>query len=460
MLFNSFEFIFLFLPVSAIGFHLLQLWRQNVLARDWLIACSLLFYSWGNPRNLPVLLVSIGFNYAVTRRMGDLTSNSSLGDQRRKNFLVAGVVSNILFLSYFKYLSHLPLGISFFTLMQIMYLVDCYEGVLRPNTLREHALLVSFFPTVSMGPILRPKDMMPQLRNSHAVGVTTDLLAGAILLFSMGLFKKVVIAESFARIADAGYSSPLTLSMVEGWATSVSYSLQLYYDFSGYSDMAVAVALFLGLRIPINFNSPYQARSIVDFWRRWHISLSNFITTYVYTPIVRSFKQLTFEKAMWATFMSMMIIGIWHGSKWNFAIFGALHGIGLVVNHCWKKAKAKLPDGAAWVLTFAYVNLTFIFFRASTLSDAIVVVRSLFDVKTSMMSTTTFQLAISSSDMKELILPILLGTAMVFLKKNSNQIVKDFRPTWQNLSLGIFAMLVSLIYLNSSTAKEFIYRDF
>ena len=300
---------------------------------------------------------------------------------------------------------------------------------------------------------------MPQLRNFSPNGVSADQFARAILLFSMGLFKKVVIADAFARIADSGYSSAATLSMVEGWITSISYSLQLYYDFGGYSDMAVAAALFLGIQIPINFNSPYQARSIIDFWRRWHISLSNFITIYLYTPIVRSFKELTFEKAMWATFVSMVIVGIWHGSKWNFVIFGALHGIGLVVNHCWKKAKGKLPDILAWVLTFAYINFTLIFFRAPTFTDAMMVVRSIFGMN-SITSTATFQLTISSSDMKELVFPGLLGVAVIFLTKNSNQIVKEFQPSRWNLTWATLAAVVSLIYLNSNMAREFIYFDF
>lgn len=453
MLFSSFEFIFLFLPCAAIGFHLLRRVGRDSLALDWLIICSLFFYTWSIPNNLPILLASLLFNYAVARMMGEVGSHPIT---RRKHLLIAGVAVNLLFLSYYKYLSYLPLGISFFTLMQVMYLVDCYEGMIARSTLREHALFVSFFPVVLMGPILRAKDTLSQFRERSAIGVSADQLANAILLFCMGLFKKVVIADSFARIADAGYASPATLSMLEGWVCSISYSMQLYYDFSGYSDMAVAAALVLGINIPINFNSPYHARSIVDFWKRWHISLSNFITTYLYTPIVRSFKKLTFAKAMWATFISMVIVGIWHGSGWNFLIFGALHGIGLVVNQYRKKAKKKLPDLAAWVLTLLYINFAFIFFRAHTFPDALEVLYSLVNLN-SISSTVTLGLA----DLQlEIIIPVILGIGIIFSKKNSNQVIKEFQPNWKSLLWATATMLVSLIYLNSNMAKEFLYFDF
>ena len=433
---------------------------QRNLGLDWLIICSLFFYTWGNPKNLPILLASLLFNYLITRSMGAMPTIIGITPSpQRKYIFIAGILANLLFLSYYKYLSILPLGISFFTLMQIMYLVDCYEGMIAPNNLREHALLVSFFPTVTMGPILRTKEILSQFKNIAIQNVSSDQIARAILLFTMGLFKKAVIADNFARIADAGYASPETLSMFEGWLCSISYSFQLYYDFSGYSDMAIASALLLGINIPINFNSPYQARSIVDFWRRWHITLSNFITTYLYTPIVRSYKKLTFEKAMWATLISMLIAGLWHGAGWGFIIFGALHGIGLVVNQYRKKRKKKLPDLLAWLLTFIYINFAFIFFRAHSLPDALEVLHSLVNLN-SIISMETLKLTIHGSEMQEMTPPLVLGFIMIFFKRNANQIVQDFQPTAKNLIWTSLAMVVSLIYLNSNIGKEFLYLDF
>ena len=357
--FNSFEFIFLFLPCVLIGFHLLKKSSNSNYSHYWLIISSLFFYSWGNLSNLPILLSSLVFNYTIAQFIGSMDTQSSLRPRNlsRKFFLILGIVLNVLFLSYYKYFSYLPLGISFFTIMQIMYLVDCYEGMLKPNTLREHALVVSFFPTVTMGPILRVKNVLTQFRETVNKGISPEQLAPSIVLFSIGLFKKVVIADSFAIIADIGYASASTLSTVMAWVISLSYTMQLYYDFSGYSDMAIAIAMALGIKIPINFNSPYKSKSVVEFWQRWHISLTTIITTYVYTPIVRSFKKITFKKAMLATLISMLIVGVWHGSTINFVIFGFLHGVAMVVNHYWqKKTKIKLPNFLAWFLTFIYIN--------------------------------------------------------------------------------------------------------
>jgi len=454
MLFNSFGFIFVFLPVAVLGFHLLRELGQHRAASDWLIACSLFFYAWGNPNDLPILLGSVLFNYGVARWMG---AGAGPQDTRRKSILAVGIAANLALLVYFKARGPLPLGISFWTLVQVMYLVDCYEGMVKPSNLREHALFATFFPVVSMGPMLRAKDTLAQLRAPSALGF--EQLAPAILLFCLGLFKKVVIADSFARLADAGYASPAALSLAEGWIASLSYCLQLYYDFSGYSDMAMAAALALGIRIPANFNDPYQARSIVDFWRRWHITLSSFITTYLYTPMVRAMGKVTFAKAMIATFAAMVIAGLWHGSSWGFLVFGALHGLGLVVNQYRKKAKhRKLPDGVAWVLTLAYLNVAFIFFRAPSLGDAAEVLRSLADLR-SIGGVQTIAQSMGVS-LKEIALPVLLGIALVFSKKTSQQAAAEFRPSLQSLGWAASAMLVSLFYLNSSMAKQFLYFDF
>jgi D-alanyl-lipoteichoic acid acyltransferase DltB (MBOAT superfamily) len=455
MLFNSFEFIFLFLPVSVIGFHLLRGSGRRTLALDWLIVCSLLFYSWGNPRNLPVLLASLLFNYGIARAMGSVEGLPApeQPNLRRKRLFVFGVAANLVLLTYYKYSNHLPLGVSFWTLMQVMYLVDCYEGMVAPNTLREHTLLASFFPTVAIGPIVRAKPTVTQFRALPAVDA--DQLARAVMLFCMGLFKKAVIADSFARIANAGYADPGTLPMLDGWVCAVAYMLQLYFDFSGYTDMAVAAAMMLGFAIPINFNSPYHARSIIDYWKRWHMSLSNFITTYIYTPIVRSFKKLTFAKAMWATFISMLIAGFWHGSTWNFIIFGGIHGAGLVINHNWKKRKIKLPGPVAWLLTMGCVLLGSIFFRARTTPDALALIASLGKLGTFGTAPALLQ---SLTGLE--VATVVIGIIVVCLKRNSNQIIKEFTPTWKNLSWVSLTILVSIVYLNSNMSKEFLYFDF
>jgi alginate O-acetyltransferase complex protein AlgI len=333
-----------------------------------------------------------------------------------------------------------------------------YEGLIGSNTLREHALFVTFFPTVTMGPLLRARPIIAQLRTDQWQGVSSAQVARALALLAMGLAKKIVLADSFGRLADAGYAAPASLSMLEAWGSSLSYSLQLYYDFSGYSDIAMASAMLLGISFPANFNSPYRARSIIEFWQRWHITLSNFITTYLYTPIVRSFAKPTFPAAMFATFSAMLIAGIWHGSTWNFAVFGMLHGAALVVAQMWKRWKRRLPTILAWGLTMAFVNLAFVFFRAPTMSAAFAVLSSMGNFA-SLFGMETWKLHLRTPDMVEIALPLLAGVALVF-GKNSTTVVTEFRPSVRSLGWATALTIVSLLFLNSNTAKEFLYIDF
>mgnify|MGYP000138323291 CR=1 FL=1 len=456
--FSSFTFIFVFFPCVLICYHALRTRGMHDRAFEWLILCSIIYYGSANFMNLPVLLASIAYNFVVAHRIGS-ARDSDVGVfncDRRKLWLTLGISGNLMLLGYYKYFDALPLGISFFTLLQVIYLVDCYERILAPLNVREHALVATFFPTVLMGPILRTRDFIPQVRLSYDA-LTVDRLISSTFLFSIGLFKKVVLADSFAIVVDAGYASPSTLTMAEAWLCTIAYCFQLYFDFSGYSDMAVAAAMMLGFSIPNNFNSPYKAFSIVDFWKRWHISLSTFITTYLYTTIIRSLKKATFTQAMWVTFMTMIIVGIWHGSTINFVVFGVIHGIGLVVNQVWKKYKMPLPLFPAQLLTFMYVNFSFVFFRARTFQDSVDVSWSLINFNGpvalgSLGLATSTQLIIAG--------PVIFGTALIFLKTNSINLVNNFKPSLMNCCWAISAALISFVYINSNMAKEFIYYDF
>lgn len=461
MLFNSFAYLFAFLPGTAIVHALLRRHVGRQAAGLWLLVASLAFYAWGNVSNLPVLAASVAFNFLVGRLLGDGTQSDPMAEDparraRRRWTMIAGVTANVAFLAYYKYFSHLPLGISFFTLTQVMYLVDVYEGLAAPNSWSEHAVFAAFFPTVTMGPLLRVRPFMEQFR-APALRVSALDVARAVALFSMGLAKKIVIADSFGRLADAGFDAPASLSMLEAWCSSVAYSLQLYYDFSGYSDMAVASAALLGLTIPANFNSPYQSKTIIEFWQRWHISLSGFITTYLYTPIVRSFKRVTFAKAMFATFTAMLIAGLWHGSTWNYVVFGALHGAALVTAQAWKRRKRKLPPAAAWLLTMLFVNFAFVFFRSPTIPAALEMVAAM-GRWTAVAGMETWKLHLRASEIREIALPLLAG-ALVF-GRNSTTIAKEFRPDWKSLAWVVALTTLSLLFLNSNTAKEFLYVDF
>jgi alginate O-acetyltransferase complex protein AlgI len=458
MLFNSIPYIFVFLPLAAILFGALRARGHVTAATGWLLLASLAFYAINDLKGLPVLLGSILFNYGVSIAVGPPSTPAAPRSKPRRGLLLAtGIAGNLLVLFYFKYFSQLPLGLSFFTLVQVMYLVDVYEGLIMPNTMCTHAACTAFFATVSMGPITRIRDLRPQLTQLSR-GADAAVLATAIAVFAVGLFKKVVLADGFARLADAAFTTPAQLSVLESWVGSVVYSLQLYFDFSGYSDMAIATALFLGVTIPVNFNSPYHATSIIEFWRRWHISLSNFITTYLYTPLVRTMGRITFPKAMLATLVAMVIVGLWHGSTANFAAFGALHGIGLVGNHVWKKCRVPLPKPLAWVVTFIYVDIAFVFFRAPTWSDALSFLRSMTHLNTH--SALSWTLAPAGAEMKAVLPLLILGVLIAVRRKNSTDLLREFRPSHWNLWWVVATVLLSLLYLNTRGGREFIYNGF
>jgi D-alanyl-lipoteichoic acid acyltransferase DltB (MBOAT superfamily) len=230
------------------------------------------------------------------------------------------------------------------------------------------------------GPIVHHKEMMPQFVSEKNKIKNYNNIAMGLLIFSIGLFKKVVIADTFAIWATSGFDTATTLNLIEAWATSFSYTFQLYFDFSGYTDMAIGAALLFNIKLPQNFNSPYKATGMIDFWKRWHMTLTNFITTYIYTPIIKSFDKLTFQKAMLATVITFLIAGLWHGASWMFVIWGGLHGFGVAINHYWKKYRIKMNKILAWFITFNFINITFVFFRAKELDDAMKVLSSMFSL--------------------------------------------------------------------------------
>ena len=376
MLFNSYEFIFVFLPVSFFIYFYLNHKRLTTASKIWLVFASLFFYSWWNIVYLPLILTSVFFNYTIASA---IVERDALKKKyfSKKSLLQIGLVFNIGLLAYFKYadffisntnslvntdigLLHLalPLAISFFTLQQIAFLVDSYEGLAKEKNFLNYIIFVTFFPQLIAGPIVHHKEMMPQFVSIRNKAKNYKNIAMGLFILSIGLFKKVVIADTFAIWATAGFDTATTLNLFEAWFTSLSYTFQLYFDFSGYTDIAIGAALLFNIKLPINFNSPYKATGIIDFWQRWHITLSRFVTTYIYTPLVKSFDNLNFHKAMIATFVTFLIAGLWHGASWMFVIFGGLHGLALVVNNYWKKTKIKINKILAWFITFNFVIKT------------------------------------------------------------------------------------------------------
>ncbi|GIZ11939.1 MBOAT family protein [Pseudomonas sp. NCCP-436] len=387
MLFSSYEFIFAFLPITFLVYFFLTGRRLLQAARVWLVLASLFFYSWWNINYLPLILGSMLCNFALGAELAKPGDEPGPRHIRRKTLLALGVAGNLALLGYFKYVDFflgtfnvlldlqlgltgiaLPLAISFFTFQQIAYLVDCYRRETKESDFLGYALFVTFFPQLIAGPIVHHREMIPQFASRwNAVRRYRNVALG-LFIFSMGLFKKVVIADTFAQWATPGFDEGEALGFAQAWATSLSYTFQLYFDFSGYTDMAIGAALLFNIRLPINFNSPYKALSIQDFWRRWHITLSRFLRDYLYVPLGGNRRG---RGRMYANlFVTFLLGGLWHGASWMFVFWGGLHGAALVVHRIWQRLGGVMPDWLGWLLTFNFVNVTWVLFRAPDLTSA------------------------------------------------------------------------------------------
>ncbi|WP_026808250.1 MBOAT family O-acyltransferase, partial [Aliarcobacter lanthieri] len=394
MLFNSYEFIFAFLPLVFIIYFYLMHKRLVVGAKAFLVFSSLFFYSWWNILYLPIILSSVLFNYVIGNILSTKEFNKSFS---KKSVLIFGILVNLSLLGYFKYadffidnfnvisgssinLLHLalPLALSFVTFQQIAFLVDSYKGYTKENDFINYSLFITFFPQLIAGPIVHHKEMMPQFASKYNFVKNYKNIALGLFIFSIGLFKKVVIADTFSIWANAGFDSATTLNLIEAWATSLSYTFQLYFDFSGYTDMAIGLALLFNIKLPINFNSPYKALSIQDFWRRWHITLSRFLRDYIYIPLGGN------RKGSFRTYSNLIatfvIGGLWHGAGWTFIFWGLLHGVALAIHRVWQSLGYRMNTIIAWFITFNFVNIAWVFFRAKSWDDAIKVLSSMFSL--------------------------------------------------------------------------------
>lgn len=392
MLFYSFEFIYLFLPVTLMAYYIIGAKRRH-LAVKWIVACSLFFYGWWNPYYLFFLISSILFNYFF-----------GLFLRRNRNlfFLLFSISVNLGFIGYFKYTGFLvsianelagqsfsisqiilPLGISFFTFQQISWLVDSYSGKVanQDKGLWEYGQFVTFFPQLIAGPIVHHSEMMPQFYQDKNRLVNWDNIATGISIFVVGLAKKVIIADLAAPHANMVFDLETIgkLHFADAWIGVLSYTVQIYFDFSGYADMAIGLALMFNIHLPINFDSPYKSVSISEFWRRWHMTLGRFLRDYVYIPLggnrcgqFKSYNNLLF---------TMFVCGLWHGAGWTFVLWGMVHGIYLVIERLWKKfSPLRLPPVIATGLTFICVIIAWVLFRAESITDASVIILAMLNV--------------------------------------------------------------------------------
>jgi D-alanyl-lipoteichoic acid acyltransferase DltB (MBOAT superfamily) len=410
VLFNSYVFLYAFLPLSLTGYFLLARCGR-VAAVLWLVAVSLVFYGWWDPANLPVLLLSVGINYAISRIIGATEQRPRL----QAGVLGLGIALNIGALCYYKYLGWLvgllndtgtvhlavpsivlPLGISFFTFTQLGFLIDCKQGQARERGFLNYLVFVTFFPHLIAGPILHNGDIMPQFAAPATYRFSASNVAVGLGIFVVGLLKKCLLADPIGSVVPAGFAHPAALPLFAAWQVALCYSLQLYFDFSGYSDMAIGLARMFNLRFPVNFNSPYKAASVIDYWQRWHITLTRTLMMYLYNPMAmgiarwRMARGYGTSRAAYRTpggfaalvllpvFITMVVAGIWHGAGAQFLVFGLLHALYLSVNHAWRIFRPRrvhdVARGAhpgAVLLTYLCVLVGAILFRAPSVSAAV-----------------------------------------------------------------------------------------
>ncbi len=477
MLFNSYAFIFLFLPMALLGFFVLG--RLSHLAVIiWLALASLAFYAIGNWQFVPVLVASIAFNYGA----GYLLIERKLSDAARRLVLIAGVGGDLLILGIFKYAGFfaanlnavlathlslnvlLPVGISFYTFTQIAFLVDAWRGNVARYALPHYALFVTYFPHLIAGPILHHRDMIPQFERPGIRRPDAHLILHGVIIFAIGLFKKTCLADGIQPLVSLAFGAPAPLAFDHAWIGALAYTFQLYFDFSGYSDMAIGMSLMFGVFLPINFNSPYKAQSIVDFWRRWHMTLSQFLRDYLYIPLGGNRRGPVWRYVN--LMVTMLLGGLWHGAAWTFVAWGALHGLYLCINHAWNylvpappQRLAPLAGPAAGALTFLAVVIAWVFFRADSFSSALTVLTGM---------ASPANIALGRDEMADLLL-ISFYAALAWFAPNTqtlmsydhrNRTVGAGASGLRPLSLYAAAAVLAFAILGIQQHSEFIYFRF
>ncbi|MFT3984071.1 MAG: MBOAT family O-acyltransferase [Lachnospiraceae bacterium] len=490
MVFNSYLFVLVFLPLAVAGYHMINKTNHFDIAKVFLLCMSLWFYGYQNIKMLPVLLMSILFNYALVMLFFCEDRTPAV----KKGALITGILFNLLSLFYFKYLVFfevvsnklfgteftfvsllLPLGVSFFTFQQIAYLIDSYGDSSVRYRLLDYALFVSFFPKITVGPIALSTELIPQFNDSLRKKADYEKLSKGLLSFSFGLAKKVLLADTLANYADWGFSNIPSLGSLNAFLVMLAYTMQIYFDFSGYCDMASGICLMLNFDLPVNFDSPYKAKSIAEFWKRWHMTLTRFFRTYVYFPLGGN------RKGRLRTYLNMFLIfflsGLWHGAADTFLIWGMIHGAGICLSKLLEKWTGKLPVFLRWLGTFLFVNLAWIYFRAPDLASANAFFKQLFsfeflpvDIKLIAASTPAeanllqWLIQQSSGDapyasglivvLAVLAFSVFAGTVM----KNTQDRIRVFRPSKGTLAVTVLLLVWSVLSL--SEVSTFIYVNF
>lgn len=477
MLFNSYIFIFCFLPLTLAAYFGLNKVKKTEAAKVALVVASLVFYGYNNFMYVFVILSSILLNYLACKLIRRNRKHSSL-------IVCVGVIANISLLGYFKYFDFLleninaligsqfdylqialPLGISFFTFQQISYLIDYGRGECDDHGFWDYVLFVTFFPQLVAGPIVSHDEMLPQFASENNKQMNSSNMAMGIQAFAIGLFKKVIIADNFGKIVAYGYGNIPLLNSLEAILTILAYTIQIYYDFSGYCDMATGIGLMFNIRLPQNFNSPYKAKTIVEFWKRWHITLTRFLTKYVYIPLGGNRKGLL--RTYVNIFLVFLISGIWHGAGYTFILWGILHGLANIVCRLLAKTVEKIPGWINWLINFVFLNVTWTVFRAGSIGQAWQLMCRItaggFSINAELTETLLQPTLVSVAYQFVPFLWVVIGYTVITLAvavfgKNTNDIIWSRRTNALSLIGAYLLFIISVLSL--SGVSTFLYFNF
>ncbi len=485
MLFNSYFFLLLFLPLCILGYFLLNRKGYYKLALVWLMAMSLWFYAYNHVQYLIILIGSILFNWFCSRLL--LKQNIKY----KKIIMWFGICVNVGIIFYFKYFNFfidnvnfifktsleiekilLPLGISFYTFQQISYLIDSSRGETEKYTFLEYAVFVSFFPQLVAGPIVLHDEIIPQFRDIAKRKFNNENFAGGLYVLAIGLFKKVIIADTFGVAVAWGWENFDIISSLEIFLIMLFYTFQIYFDFSGYSDMAIGIAKMFNIALPINFDSPYQSYSITEFWSRWHLTLTRFLRKYVYIPLGGNRKGRI--RTYINVFIVFLISGIWHGANWTFIVWGVIHGVANIFNRIFGKLWDKCNAVFRWICTFIFINVTWLIFRADNLKQAIILIKRMvcmdsftinsgliecFDLpELSIVSSMIKPIGILNYKINGFYMWLFIFVSMFLILNFTNLHNKIFRPTVCKAAVTIILFIWTIVSLTGITT--FLYFNF
>ena len=487
MLFNSYIFIFLFLPICIVGHFLINKTKKYQLGHVFLLGMSLWFYGYFNPGYLLIIISSVLINYALYRWMKK--RQGAPVPKATKPIMILGVACNLGIIFYFKYMDFfienvnaiaktdwplmhivLPLGISFFTFQQISFIVDVYRGEVPEYDFITYACYVTYFPQLIAGPIVTHNELIPQLLDENKKTLNWDNMAKGFYMFAMGLGKKVLLADVFGIAVSWGFDDVASLQATNAIMVLLAYCFQLYFDFSGYCDMAIGLGQMMNIDLPLNFNSPYKALTITDFWNRWHMTLSRFFTRYVYIPLGGNRKGNA--RTYFNLFIVFLLSGFWHGAAWTFVLWSVLNGIFVIITRMFRKGFENMHPALGWLITQGFFNLTLVFFRANSISDAIEFIKQILYV-----DFTPIDVNILYAFQTPLLKYLLDGTAIthslpfiyvglyyflalfiVLGSRNSHELMLEFKPTVKNMLWT--ALLIAASVLSFSGISTFLYFNF